>query len=163
MMCSQSLPKHWVSYSIENICSMLTSFMFRCNSFVRALSLQRHHSTCRMIAFSHCPCTNLPFQLTSPCPTELVPPGVEDMTVNEGDTVSLSCDSSTSTGIVAVQWRGPDGEVITNTLILIIPDIQRNQFGVYTCFITNINGKTISGNGTVTVQCECAISKCYMS
>ena len=31
--------------------------MFRCNSFAHALSLQRHHSTCRMIAFSHCQCT----------------------------------------------------------------------------------------------------------
>ena len=77
------------------------------------------------------------------------------MTVNEGETVSLSCDSGTSTRIVGVQWRGPDGEVITYTRDLIIPDIQRDQSGVYTCFITNINGKTISGNGTVTVQCEC--------
>ena len=77
------------------------------------------------------------------------------MTVNEGGTLIIRCEGDTSTLIAMFQWIGPDGAEVTVARTLTVANIQRSQAGVYTCFITNFQGRVMSANATVTVQCEC--------
>ena len=88
-------------------------------------------------------------------PAVLVPPGVENTTVNEGGNLTIRCESDTSTGITDYRWTGPDGANVSTSRTLEIANIQRSQSGVYTCFITNFQSSVISANATVTIQCEC--------
>ena len=59
--------------------------------------------------------------------------------MDEGDTLSLDCDSSNSASGPPVHWLSPDGEMISNDRSLIINNITRYMAGTYTCVVTSLN------------------------
>ena len=61
----------------------------------------------------------------------------------------LTCQSM-SQPAVTYQWLY-DGEVLSDTSTLSVPDITRSSAGVYTCIVTNVIG-SLSINSTVIVQ-----------
>ena len=77
-------------------------------------------------------------------------------TVNEGDTLELSCDSSNSRPLPPVKWFSPDGESVSNVAQLKIVNIARTLAGDYTCIATHIiSGDTMSSSAYITILCEC--------
>ena len=86
------------------------------------------------------------------------PPVVSgETTVNEGDTLELSCDASNSRPLPPVKWLSPDGNFITNNAQLRIAHITRTLAGNYTCIATNVlSGDTMSISAYITILCECA-------
>ena len=79
-----------------------------------------------------------------------------ETTLNEGDTLDLDCDVSTSSPLPSVQWFSPQGDLISNSRDLEIVNIQRIAMGVYTCVATQSEATlNISVNVNVIVQCEC--------
>ena len=71
-------------------------------------------------------------------------------TVDEGDTLSLECDSSNSAPLPTVYWLSPDGEMISNSRDLMISNITRDMAGTYICVaISGNTGATM--NATVNV------------
>ena len=77
-------------------------------------------------------------------------------TVNEGDTLELSCDSSNSRPLPPIKWFSPDGESVSNVAQLKIVNITRTLAGNYTCIATNVlSGNTMSSSAYITILCEC--------
>ena len=85
------------------------------------------------------------------------PPVVSgETTVNEGDTLNLSCDASNSRPLPPVKWLSPDGNLISNNSQLTIAHITRTLAGNYTCIATHIiSGATMSSSAYITILCEC--------
>ena len=84
-----------------------------------------------------------------------------DTTVNEGDTLSLSCDSSNSHQLPPVQWIDEDGGIVSNSAFLEFTNIMRSQAGTYTCRTIPPNpDNSTSSSVTVVVQCK---SQSYVS
>jgi hypothetical protein len=75
-----------------------------------------------------------------------------DATVNEGDDVVVSA-TVTGTGPLSYQWRkdGVDIEGATGAS-LTLEEIQLSDAGSYTVFVSNAQGSTESGAGTLTVN-----------
>ena len=88
------------------------------------------------------------------------PPVISGVTtVNEGDTLELSCDSSNSRPLPPIKWFSPDGESVSNVAQLRIAHITRTLAGNYTCVATNVlsvSGDTMSSSAYITILCECA-------
>ncbi|CAI8049453.1 hypothetical protein GBAR_LOCUS27223 [Geodia barretti] len=82
-------------------------------------------------------------------------------TVNEGGTLSLSCDSTNSNREPSAQWFDKDGQMVSSSGILNIPNIMRSQAGSYTCrtFPPNLDNST-STTVTVVVQLGVVIGSC---
>ena len=81
-----------------------------------------------------------------------------ETTLNEGDTLDLDCDVSTSSPLPSVQWFSPQGDLISNSIDLEIMNIQRSAMGVYTCVATQLtSGVILNSTVNVVVQCECVI------
>ena len=83
-----------------------------------------------------------------------------ETTLNEGDTLDLDCDVSTSTSspLPSVQWFSPQGDLISNSSDFEIMNIQRTAMGVYTCVVTQLeSGATLNRTVNVVVHCECVI------
>ena len=78
-----------------------------------------------------------------------------ETTLNEGDTLDLDCDVSTSSPLPSVQWFNPEGDVISNSRDLKIMNIQRCAMGVYTCVATQFGAKqNISVDIDIIELCE---------
>ena len=77
-----------------------------------------------------------------------------ETTLNEGDTLDLDCDVSTSSPLPSVQWFSPQGDLISESSDLEIMNIQRSAMGVYTCVATQSEA-TLNISVNVIVQCEC--------
>ena len=78
-----------------------------------------------------------------------------DATVNEGDTLSLSCDSSNSHQLPHLQWVNETGEIVSSSALLEFTNIMRSQAGTYTCRTTPPNpDNSTSSSLTVVVQCK---------
>ena len=73
--------------------------------------------------------------------------------MDEGDTLSLVCDSSNSAPIPLVHWLSPDGVMISNSRDLTISNITRDMAGTYTCTaISDNTGATMSATVNVMVH-----------
>ncbi|CAI8017196.1 hypothetical protein GBAR_LOCUS10483 [Geodia barretti] len=74
-------------------------------------------------------------------------------TVNEGGTLFLSCDSTNSNREPLAQWFDKDGQMVSSSGLLNIPNIMRSQAGNYTCRTSppNLDNST-STTVTVVVQ-----------
>ena len=78
--------------------------------------------------------------------------------MDEGDTLSLDCDSSNSAATPPVHWVSSSGEMISNDRSLEIINITRHMAGIYTCVATSINdGSTANTSVNVTVESKCSI------
>ena len=76
--------------------------------------------------------------------------------MDEGDTLSLDCDSSNSAATPPVHWVSSSGEMVSNDRSLEIINITRHMAGIYTCVATSINdGSTANTSVNVTVESEC--------
>ena len=76
-------------------------------------------------------------------------------TVNEGDTLSLNCDSSNSNRLPPVMWFNQTHDVVSNTAQLTLPDIMRSQAGNYTCQTSPPNpDNSTSSSVDVVVKCK---------
>ena len=103
----------------------------------------KHHCSCMVVS-----CKNMfPIVFRLPVITG-------ETTLNEGDTLDLDCDVSTSSPLPSVQWFSPQGDLISNSSDLEIMNIQRTAMGVYTCVATQ-SGATLNISVNVIVQCEC--------
>ena len=77
-------------------------------------------------------------------------------TLNEGDTLDLDCDVSTSSPLPSVKWFSPRGDLISNSGDLEIVNIPRSAMGIYTCVATQLtSGATLNSTVNVIIQCEC--------
>ncbi|CAI8052043.1 Hemicentin-2 [Geodia barretti] len=74
-------------------------------------------------------------------------------TVNEGGTLFLSCDTTNSNREPLAQWFDKDGQMVSSSGVLNIPNIMRSQAGSYTCRTSppNLDNST-STTVTVVVQ-----------
>ena len=87
-------------------------------------------------------------------PIAFSPPVIRgDTTLNEGDTLDLVCDPTTSSPLPSAEWFSPQGDLISNSMDLEIMTIQRSAMGAYTCIITQF-GATLNITVNVTVLCE---------
>ena len=86
--------------------------------------------------------------------TVIAPPrfALSDRTVNESTDVTVFCTSSASLTPHVFQWTY-EVNVVSNTPVLLLHNVQRNQTGVYTCTTTNVVGAA-SADITLTVQCK---------
>ena len=76
--------------------------------------------------------------------------------MDEGDTLSLDCDSSNTATGPPVHWLSPDGEMISNDRSLIINNITRDMAGTYTCVAASLNtGAVVNTTVNVIVIGEC--------
>ena len=76
-------------------------------------------------------------------------------TINEGDTLDLVCDVSSTIRYATVKWFSPEGVVVSNEMNIVIMNIQRNAAGIYTCEATHtIHETTMNSTVNVTVQRE---------
>ena len=76
-----------------------------------------------------------------------------ETTLNEGDTLDLVCDITTSSPLPSTEWFSPQGYMISNSQHLEIINIQRSAMGIYTCLATQF-GATLNITVNVTVLCE---------
>ena len=78
-----------------------------------------------------------------------------ESTVEEGDTLSLICDSSNSNQEPTVKWFNEENEVVSIFGPLTISKITRPEAGNFTCvtFPPNPDNST-SNSVTVIVQCK---------
>ena len=80
-------------------------------------------------------------------------------TVNEGSTLLLSCDSINSNREPFAQWFDKDGQMVSSSGVLNIPNIMRSQAGSYICRTSPPNpDNSTSTIVTVVVKCECVCS-----
>ena len=78
-----------------------------------------------------------------------------ETTLNEGDTLDLDCDVSTSSPLPSVQWFSPQGDLISNSRDLEIMNIQGDKAGIYMCVIIQLDSKvTLNSTVNITVLCE---------
>ena len=78
-----------------------------------------------------------------------------ETTLNEGDTLDLDCDVSTSSPLPSVQWLSPQGDLVTKNRDLEIVNIHMDEAGIYTCIATQLeSGATLNSTVKVTVLCE---------
>ena len=77
-----------------------------------------------------------------------------ETTPNEGDTLDLDCDVSTSSPLPSVQWFNPQGKLISNTRDLEIMNIQGDKAGIYMCVIIQDSKAMLNSTVNVTVLCE---------
>ena len=76
-------------------------------------------------------------------------------TINEGGTLDLVCDASSTIRYATVMWFSPEGVVVSNEMNIVIMNIQRNAAGIYTCEATHaIYETTRNSTVNVTVQRE---------
>ncbi|CAI8041763.1 Hemicentin-2 [Geodia barretti] len=75
-------------------------------------------------------------------------------TVNEGGRLFLTCDSTNSNREPLSQWFDKNGQMVSSSGVLNIPNIMRSQAGSYTCQTSppNLDNST-STTVTVGVQC----------
>ena len=74
-------------------------------------------------------------------------------TINEGGTLDLVCDASSTIRYATVKWFSPEGAVVSNEVNIVIMNIQRNAAGIYTCEATHtIHETTMSTTVNVIVQ-----------
>ncbi|KAK2088221.1 B-cell receptor cd22 [Saguinus oedipus] len=77
-------------------------------------------------------------------------------TVREGDSVTMTCEvSSSNPDYRTVSWR-KDGVLLEgqNTLTLRLPEVTKHQSGTYCCQASNDVGTGMSGPVVLQVQCE---------
>ena len=76
-----------------------------------------------------------------------------ETTLNEGDTLDLDCDVSTSSPL---QWFSPQGDLISSSSHLEIMNIQRDEAGIYTCIAIQIYSEaTLNSTVNVIILCQC--------
>ena len=78
-----------------------------------------------------------------------------ETTLNEGDTLDLDCDVSTSSPLPSVQWFSPQGDLISNSSHLEIMNIQRDKVGIYTCIATQLDSGAMLNSTVNIIPCEC--------
>ena len=79
-----------------------------------------------------------------------VVPSVID--VEEGNDVSVTCDSSGSIPVMSHVWSSANGAVLSTSNILSLPGVSRNQAGVYMCTIHDDMGENVTGSTIINVQ-----------
>ncbi|CAI8034958.1 hypothetical protein GBAR_LOCUS19631 [Geodia barretti] len=80
-------------------------------------------------------------------------------TVNEGSRLFLVCDSTNSNREPLAQWFDKDGQMVSASEVLNIPNIMRYQAGTYICRTSPPNPDNSTRTiATVVVQCECVCS-----
>ena len=90
-------------------------------------------------------------------PLVLAPPQFDDVTINEGDVLMISCINTNPSIVSSITLWEPNGEVVPVDLLgaFTIPSATRNYSGTYTCLITStINNNTVMTTAEVTIQCE---------
>ena len=74
------------------------------------------------------------------------------MSVREGETLTIECDTSNSSPTPTVSWITAEEEVISGNMVE-IENIQRSQAGNYICVATAEDDNTQSSTTVVTVTC----------
>ena len=76
----------------------------------------------------------------------------EAISIAEGETLVLECDTSNSIPHPDVSWIYPDGQVIPGNRAEVV-NIERSQAGDYTCVVMS-DENTESSTTVVTVKCK---------
>ena len=82
-----------------------------------------------------------------------------DVTVNEGQTLKVTCVSRNIPDITTLQILDPNGMPVPVSFgVYTVPNVTRAFAGSYTCVITStINNSTVSEISTVIIQCKLSV------
>ena len=93
-----------------------------------------------------------------PPPLVLAQPQFDDVTINEGDDLRVTCFNTNPPLVSNLTVLKPNGEVVPANLggVFTVPNAARNYFGTYTCLITSTvnNDTSVMATAVVTIQCE---------
>ena len=79
-----------------------------------------------------------------------------ETTISEGDTLSLSCDTSNSHPNPQTRWFNPDGDIVASSFgNVTVMNIHRSMGGVYTCVAWLLSDSTTTMNSSVNVIVQC--------
>ena len=80
--------------------------------------------------------------------------GGDSGVITEGDSIVLNCTHTNRlNGFLAEAWENPQGMSTSGTLLQ-LPNIQRNQSGLYQCILIDLLKGSKSASITVTVTCK---------
>ena len=83
-------------------------------------------------------------------------PLFDDVTIREGETLTLTCITRNIPDITTSQILDPRGIAVPSAVgVFMVENAMRDASGVYTCLVTNtLNSNTINATSTVIIQCK---------
>ena len=86
----------------------------------------------------------------------LTPPQFNNLTVREGDILTLNCLNTAAVGISQLQILAPNGTFV-GTNKYIVQNVRRTVAGTYTCIVNSMivnNTNQIAVTAEVVIECE---------
>ena len=79
-----------------------------------------------------------------------------DVTVDEGQLLTITCTNNNIPAITTFEIRDPDGVPVNASLgVFTVPAVTREYAGIYSCVVeSTINNSTVTETSRVVIQCK---------
>ena len=85
----------------------------------------------------------------------LMRPSFDDVTVNEGDLLELTCVTNDTRSTTSTRIHGPIRRLPHDSPIISVPNVTHDFAGTYTCFVIDETDYSfVSETSEVVIQCE---------